>query len=135
MPLVTWSDELSVHVKEFDLQHQKLVAILNELYDSMKEGKGKEVLAEIFSGLVDYTKVHFGAEERMFELYNYPDAVSHRAEHEALTRQALELKEKFNSGSMFVTIETLNFLRDWLSRHILETDRHYGAFFNGKGVN
>ena len=135
MPLLQWSQSLSVSVKEFDEQHQKLVAMVNLLFDSMKEGKGKEVLSKIFTDLVEYTQVHFKAEEDLMVQYNYPQYIAHRVEHQELTKKALELKGKFESGAMFITVEVLNFLRDWLSNHILGVDHQYSKFFNDKGVN
>jgi len=29
----------------------------------------------------------------------------------------------------------MNFLKDWLTKHILAVDKKYGAFFNSKGVH
>ncbi len=40
--LVTWSDKYSVNNFLMDSQHKKLVALINELYTAMKEGKGKK---------------------------------------------------------------------------------------------
>ena len=36
MALIEWSDDLSVKVKELDVQHQKLIAMINDLNDAMK---------------------------------------------------------------------------------------------------
>ena len=44
MAMITWSDNLSVNVGEIDMQHKKLVVMINELYDAMKIGKGKETV-------------------------------------------------------------------------------------------
>lgn len=33
-----------VGITEFDEQHKKLIALINKLYDAMKEGDGKKVL-------------------------------------------------------------------------------------------
>jgi hemerythrin len=59
MALITWNDSLSVKVAEIDEQHKKLIAMINELNDAMRLGKGKDVLGKIVNGLVTYTTTHF----------------------------------------------------------------------------
>jgi len=135
MPLLNWEESYSVNVSEFNDQHKKLIDLINKLFDAMKAGKGKDVMGDIFSELIDYTVVHFQAEELLMHKYNYPDMNSHIAEHNDLTRQAKELEAKFKSGASFVTIDVLNFLKDWLTKHIVGSDKKYGPFFNSKGVN
>ena len=46
MALLNWSSELSVGIPKIDQQHQKLVGFLNELYDAMQAGKGRDVLGK-----------------------------------------------------------------------------------------
>lgn len=41
MPIIQWNDSLPVGVDAMDLQHKKLVNLINQLFDAMKEGKGK----------------------------------------------------------------------------------------------
>ncbi len=41
MPLIEWSDKLSTGTRMFDEQHKKLVAMINELHNAMKYGRGK----------------------------------------------------------------------------------------------
>ena len=134
MPLFDWNDSYSVKVEEFDSHHKRLVGLVNRLYDAMKDGEGSVVLSDIFDELIQYTVFHFQAEEKLMLAHNYPKMNEHKAAHQDLTKQALELQEKFKSGDMFVTIEVLNFLRDWLSKHILGMDKEYSAFFNAKGI-
>ena len=52
MALMTWTDKLSVGVAVLDDDHRKLVAMVNELYDAMQAGHGKDSLGRILSGLV-----------------------------------------------------------------------------------
>ena len=132
MAFIDWNSNLSVGVEMFDEQHKKLISIINKLYDAMKEKKGKEVLEEVFNELVEYTKTHFKSEEDMMMKFNYPYYAEHLKEHNDLTKTAMDLIEKYKKGDLFVTIETLNFLKEWLSHHILETDKKYGPFFKGK---
>ena len=47
MALITWNDTLSVNVEEIDQQHRTLIAMINELNEAMKLGKGKDVLGKI----------------------------------------------------------------------------------------
>ena len=59
MDFVVWNEKYSVKISTIDEQHKKLVAIINELYNSMKNGKSKEQLGKTLTDLVEYTKYHF----------------------------------------------------------------------------
>ena len=43
MALINWNDSFSVNVAVIDQQHKKLVDMINDLNDAMKQGKGKDV--------------------------------------------------------------------------------------------
>lgn len=134
MALITWSDTLSVKVKQFDDQHKKLVDMVNQLFDAMKTGKGNQVMGDILKQLIAYTQTHFAAEERLLKQYGYPDFEAHKNEHNALVMQVLDLQKQFQEGKPVLTQNIMTFLRDWLSRHIQGDDKKYGVFLNGKGV-
>jgi len=135
MALMTWSDQLSVNIKQVDSQHMKLVELLNNFHDSMKMGKGKEAMGKTFSELLDYTAYHFGTEEELFKKYGYPAFSTHKKEHEALTKKATELNQRFSLGDLAITIDTMTFLKNWLYDHIMGSDKKYAPFLNEKGVN
>jgi hemerythrin len=135
MAMITWNDNLSVKVKEIDLQHQKLIDMINELNEAMKKGKGKESLAKIINGLVSYTATHFKQEERYFDKFGYPDTVNHKKEHVAFVKKVTDFKNGFEKNNLSVTVEVMNFLSDWLKNHIKGTDKQYSAFFNEKGLS
>jgi hemerythrin len=124
-----------VNIKEIDLQHQKLVELINNLHDGMKAGKGKEILGEILSELVNYTSFHFAFEEKLLEKYVYPETIAHKRQHSDLVGQVLAYKESYESGKTVLSIEIMNFLKDWLTTHITGTDKKYSTFLNSKGVN
>ncbi len=134
MSLIAWDDSLSVNVAEIDRQHQKLVAMINELHDAMKSGKGKDVMGKILSGLISYTDTHFKAEENYFVQFKYPDAASHIKEHVAFVKKVSDFQHDFEAGRLTVSIDTLYFLRDWLQGHIKGTDKKYSSFFHEKGL-
>jgi hemerythrin len=135
MPLMTWNPSLSVKVKKFDDQHMKLVTMVNELYDAMKDGKGNDVMGKVLTGLISYTSTHFGEEERLMTAHAYPDFTSHKTEHEKLVKQVMDLQQKFKSGQTVLTMSVMMFLKDWLMNHIQVVDKKYSAFFNAKGIS
>jgi hemerythrin len=134
MAFMNWSDTFAVNIAEVDAQHKKLLSLLNELFDAMKVGKGREVVGKVLTDLIDYTVYHFGTEEKLFKRYNYPDYLPHKKEHDELTKKAVALKTDFDQGKQVVTIEVMNFLKDWLNVHILQVDKKFGPFLNSKGV-
>lgn len=135
MALMEWNPALSVNVKQFDDQHKKLVNMVNNLHDAMKIGKGNEVLGKILDGLISYTASHFADEERLMGTHAYPAISSHKAEHEKLVKQVLELQQKFKAGQPILTNTVMQFLKDWLVKHIQGDDKKYGVYFNSKGIS
>ena len=69
------------------------------------------------------------------KLHAYPNFTAHKAEHDALTKQVLEVQAKFRAGATAaLSVEVMNFLKNWLIKHIMGTDKSYGPHLNGKGV-
>lgn len=136
MPLMEWNPKLSVGIDLLDKDHQKLVKLINDLYEAMKAGHGKESLGPILNGLVDYTKIHFAHEEKFFAETKYPDTAAHKREHDALTKQVLAVQAKYNNGETgTLSLEVMNFLRDWLVNHIQGSDKKYTSHLNGAGIH
>jgi hemerythrin len=136
MPLMNWTEKLSVGVAVIDDDHKKLVGMVNELYDAMQSGHGKDSLGRILDGLVQYTKFHFAREEKFFAQTSYPAAVPHKQEHDALTRQVLDVQQKYASGaSATLSLDVLHFLKDWLIKHIQGSDQKYRPHLNAKGIH
>jgi len=134
MPLIQWNDSLSVNIDEIDKQHQKLIGMINDLNDAMREGKGKDIVGKIVTGLISYAETHFTTEEAYFDQFEYPGAYSHKKEHLDFVMKVFDFKTGFEKGTVGLSIEVLNFLSDWLRDHIKGVDRKYVPFFNAKGL-
>ena len=52
MSLIQWDNSYSVGVAEIDLQHQKLIEMINYLHKAMSEGKANDVLGHIVNELM-----------------------------------------------------------------------------------
>ncbi|MEI6206121.1 MAG: bacteriohemerythrin [Desulfuromonadales bacterium] len=135
MAMMAWNPSLSVNIRQFDDQHMKLVDMINELYDAMKAGNGREALSRILKGLIIYTTTHFTEEEQLMASHSYPDMLEHKAKHEDLVKQVLDLQNTFKSGHAILTLDMIMFLKDWLVQHIQGDDRKYGVYLNSRGVH
>lgn len=136
MPLMAWNNNLSVGIAVIDEDHKKLVAMVNELYDAVQGGHGKEALGKILDGLINYTVLHFAREEKFFLETGYPDAIAHKKEHADLTKQVLDVQTKYKSGATStLSLEVMNFLKNWLVKHIQGSDKKYGPYLNAKGIH
>jgi hemerythrin len=134
MALFQWDQSYSVNVAEIDSQHQKLVYMINELNDAMKQGSGKDIIGRIVNGLITYTGTHFKTEEKYFDRFGYPETDSHTKAHVAFVKKVSEFKENFEQGNRFISIEVVNFMIKWLKEHIKGVDKKYSQFFNEKGL-
>ena len=135
MSLLAWSNALSVGVKEIDDQHKKLVDLANQLNDAMKAGHGKDAIGSILVELVRYTQSHFAFEEKLMDTHKYPATEKHKAEHKDLVKSVGDFKAQFDRGDATLTTSVMNFLRDWLTKHILSSDRALGRDLNTKGLH
>ena len=130
-----WDDSCKVGVSEFDEQHRNLFDYVNRLNDSMQQGKGREILAELIESLIAYTKVHFDNEEKKMKEHGYPGLELHAEEHDELKEKVLAFQEEFNSGKVMISVQIMQFLKDWILSHIMFTDKQYTEFFNEKGLS
>ena len=135
MALIDWEDIYSVNVGEIDEEHKKLVGMINDLHQAMKDKKTKEVLDDIISGLIEYSGSHFAHEEKYFEEFNYLDATIHRKEHRDFVVKVKKFKQDFDDGIVLLSLDIMNFLKDWLLKHIQGSDKKYSTLFNEKGLS
>lgn len=134
MSVFGWDEKYSVNVREIDDQHKKLVGMIVTLNQAMRVGKGKDALGIILNDLVQYTRTHFATEERIMKTNGYPEYDVHKAKHDKMTDKVLEVQNAYKAGKMNITLEVMQFLENWVDKHIMETDKRYAPFLNEKGV-
>jgi hemerythrin len=132
--LVEWSEELSVGIAEIDDQHKKLVDMLNRMNDAIHEHRGSEVTRPILNEIAEYTRVHFTTEESLMRATNYPEYEEHKRQHDELIAQVKDLQAKLDAGSHAISFELMHFLKVWLTKHIMESDKQYGPYFLDRGI-
>lgn len=133
-PLISWSDDLSVGIEEIDEQHKIMVRLVNELYAGIIQKTDEEVVRKTLEELVQYTIVHFAVEESLMRIFDYPQYEEHKKHHQDLTTQVRDLYTKIQTGEAQISMELLNFLRAWLTNHIMIEDKHYSPYFLDRGL-
>ena len=69
--------------------------------------------------------MHFAHEERLMRLHDYPEFEQHKEQHEALTHQVVDFQADFQGGRVAMSVQLLQFLKDWLEKHIQGSDLAY----------
>lgn len=134
MSFMAWEDRFSVGVASIDTQHKKLIDLINELHDARLKGKSGEALTHIFGELATYTVDHFAHEEKLFDQTKYPATATHKAEHDALRTKVRELQAAMEGQKFPFTMELMDFLREWLQKHILGSDKGYSSHLTSAGI-
>ena len=123
MAMMEWNDSLKVGHSVIDRDHERLVGLINKLGDAMSDGHGKDACGAVLDELIDYTQTHFANEERLMATHGYGDSVAHRAEHAKLIKDVQEFRIKYASGTATLSVFLLRFLMEWLTHHILQSDK------------
>lgn len=128
MALLKWSSFFSVGIDEIDIQHKKLIAILNDIYDGVKNEHGQEAITEVLPRLLDYTREHFQTEEKFMQEIGYPDFAEHLESHVALATKVENFCMNQENSKDINQLEVTSFVMDWLKDHIMEEDMRYAKY-------
>ncbi len=134
-PIMRWSNSLSVGLDSIDSQHKVLIDLINSLFLEMNSGKGKQAISSALAKLIEYTGSHFAFEEDLFEKHGYAEKDAHKEIHKELVAQVVDFQTQFESGETDISLELMEFLKDWLVKHIKGTDKKYSSFLLSKGVS
>ena len=135
MAYIDWKDSYCVQVKEIDRHHKMLVLMINTLHQALMENKAREAQKRTVDQMISYAANHFAVEENYMLKCNFPGYRDHKTEHEQFTAKALDLQGRMDKAGFVLTLELLNFLKDWFQNHILVVDKKYAGHINSFGLN
>lgn len=135
---ITWQPEYSVDVKIIDLQHQRLFSILNTLYDEL-HGKSNDkatmpIVEKTLLDLKAYVQFHFAEEEKFFKKFEYEKTKEHVAQHNFYEEKINELYARYANGELNMEAEIIDFLDEWILKHINIADKQYTQCFHEHGL-
>jgi hemerythrin len=132
--IIEFDDSFLTHVKEMDKQHIRLVALLNNVYELLKEGKREEALELFKREILSYVEYHLSEEEKFMEKIGYPELDQHRKVHDMFRREIYNLAPYIEEGDQKAFKEALSYAWGWLYNHITKTDKKYAIYAKEKGL-
>jgi len=135
MSIYDWKDEYSIGIPFIDGQHKKIIDLIEELIESIRDSRDDYIIGDVLNDLTEYSKSHFGVEERLLKKYDYFEEPEHEARHREFAERVNELKSVHGAHYRDIPKETLNLLKSWFFEHELTMDASYIAFFRGKGLD
>ncbi|MDG0815249.1 bacteriohemerythrin [Bdellovibrio svalbardensis] len=127
-----WDQQkLTTHVDAMDREHQKLIDIMNRLYERHEAKATKPELQSIVRELVSWTVTHFEHEEKFFDTLAYSQASVHKKIHKDLIARLKEHGGEFEKTGV-LTPAFFQFLKTWLTAHIMGIDTKYGLIASQK---
>src|SRR6056297_1021189 len=130
--LVSWNSKMETGIDEIDRQHKRLFEIAEKLYEA-KNGDPERLnigIAATTEELLDYAEIHFDTEERMMDKAGFEGYADHKIVHRAFQKKARAYQARINERTedVFLAMEIMNFLIDWIIDHISVKDQEYVPF-------
>jgi len=125
---IIWSNDYCIGLPEIDSQHSKIIDQINYLIDNHNCKAKASLNQEIILFLDKYAKEHFSTEEEYLRKSNYPDLDNHLKLHQEFKLWTVKSAVKIMKGQEDVTQETITFLKNWWTDHILKADMEFKNF-------
>jgi len=129
-----WDDKYKVGVEVLDAQHKKLFEIINELLDAISHLPNKENVENITKHLIEYKKTHFETEEKLFKDCNYEKTEQHIAIHHEFSDKLDSLQKEYGDDPIVYAFQLVDYLEDWMIKHLMNSDKDYTKCLHDHGV-
>ncbi len=132
--ILTWDDSLRTGFAEVDLQHKKLIKIIDDVYASVQAPPGEYALlmSKNLKKLTDYTLYHFSEEETFMKKYGYPGYGAHKEAHDAFVERIHSQIQTLPHALPDEGYQFYRYLGNWLLSHIAKADREWALYIKEK---
>jgi hemerythrin len=121
-----WKEEYSLGIQEIDDQHQALLHSFTEIEQAINSRQKWSNTHYSIVALKEFALMHFAFEEALMRLFGYPETDDHRSTH---VRFLATIEDILNSSiRRSADQEMLALLHEWLTKHILGSDKQYARY-------
>ncbi len=125
MQVTKWDEDLNTGYRKIDVQHQEIFKQFDIVMNSLKNGKGKEVIEKTLNFMENYIVEHFHEEEKLQLASGYPMYSRHKSFHDNFIKELQSLRKKYkeDGASSPVAIKLNSMLMGWFRNHINKMDK------------
>lgn len=132
--ILVFDDSLRINITDMDKQHERLVSMMNYVYELLRENMVLEAEEYFLSEILSYLEKHFRDEEMFMEKIGFPDLENHKKVHNIFREEVLKLLPAIQSGDIKQFRTALALSWGWIYNHIAKTDRKYANFAIQNGL-
>jgi hemerythrin len=99
MTLLTFKPEYSVGNDSMDFEHRQMIALINEIYEEMKDRRDPESIEQFLGDVHAAISMHFALEEKIMRDARYAEYDDHKEDHEDLLDQIHDLIDVFHEDN------------------------------------
>jgi len=121
-------DTFQTGVESMDAEHKTQHGMVDALCDALRQGRDPSEIDEILDQVIDYTRVHFMAEELLMRLNEYPNSKPHLNAHAEIIRDLRAVREGVKTGAVPDALIAVEAIRERLRRHVAGHDHALGNY-------
>ncbi len=126
MATLTWNESFATGIAELDTEHKTMVAIFNDLHDSVESVNSRQRISRCLDRLTAQAIEHFAREERLFMATAYPRAVHHKKEHDEMKLWAAGFQKRLDEGmAEGMLLTALDSLKECIYEHMRTADAEF----------
>lgn len=133
-PLVEKSDRLLTGIEEIDEQHNRIIDLINQLYEAFINNQSKKEIKEILKNIADFSAYHFSTEERYFKQFGYENSAEHIQSHKRFLDKINNFRKDYQEGKSINIQDMMLYLQSWTANHFGEYDQDFIQLFNDNGL-
>ncbi|MCF6278274.1 MAG: hemerythrin family protein [Anaerolineales bacterium] len=127
--LFDFDDEFKLGIEAADIEHGKLIDMLNRTHELLSENKRDEARSYFSQTLAGYVHEHFSNEETFLESIQYPELEDHKKIHANFRKSFEELEPRIKTADDVAFRQALTDTFVWIINHIGKTDKKYAKYY------
>ena len=119
-------------ISVIDIHHEKMLSVINELTDTVRNEECEMMLVDVFQKLLFYAENYFVEEEYLMQRFIYPEFGKHKNEHKNFVDELIKYQQLYSEGDACICKGLLEFLQTWYKKHIVNYDNTVVDFLKAK---
>ncbi len=132
--MIEWKNEYNMDISVIDREHMEFIDIINRAIAAKQEDKAPDEILNVLNEMTAYAQRHFKTEEDYMIKFNFSEYQYHKEEHLDFSFRTMAYLNRVVNCDFQVSNEILEYLKRWLVRHILGTDKRYVKCFIKNGL-